>query len=108
VLQASGGAIPLTSEQQYAIAQSGAAAVVAGLRPEHVLVDPEGPIRAVVTVVEALGYENHVVCRLEDDQQVIIRRPAEAAVPREDEKVCLSADRVRMHLFDAATGERIG
>jgi len=86
------------------VRRSDASDVVAGLRPEHVLLDPDGPLRASVAVIEALGYENHVVCRLEDAQQVIVRLPAEKAVPREGESVHLSADPDRLHLLDAATG----
>jgi len=82
--------------------------VVAGVRPEHVILNGDGPITASVAVIEALGYENHVVCRLTDGQQVIIRRDAEAAVPREAETVHLGADPRRLHLFDATTGAGIG
>jgi multiple sugar transport system ATP-binding protein len=107
VIETASGSIPLTPGQQDAVRRSGVTAVVAGLRPEHVALDPDGPISASVAVVEALGYEYHVVCRLDDGQQVIIRLPAEAVVPREGEIVHLSADPLRLHLFDAATGHGI-
>jgi ABC-type sugar transport system ATPase subunit len=108
VIATPGGAIPLAPDQQDAVRASGAASVAAGVRPEHVLLRADGPICASVAVVEALGYENHVVCRLEDGQQVIIRLPAETPVPRESEKVRLGAEPDRLHLFDATTGARIG
>ena len=104
VIETPGGDIPLTPLQQHAVRRSGASQVVAGLRPEHVLLAPDGPLRASVAVIEALGYENHVVCRLEDGQQVIVRLAAEKTVPREGENVHLRADPDRLHLFDAATG----
>ena len=104
VIETPSGDIPLTTLQQEAVRRSGARDVVAGLRPEHVLLDPDGPLRATVAVVEALGYENHVVCRLEDGQQVIVRLAAERAAPREGDGVRLDADPDRLHLFDAATG----
>ena len=104
VIETSSGDIPLTTVQQDAVRRSDASDVVAGLRPEHVLLDPDGQLRATVTVIEALGYENHVVCRLEDGQQVIVRLAAERAVPREGDAVRLSADPDRLHLFDASTG----
>ncbi|HVA07396.1 MAG TPA: ABC transporter ATP-binding protein [Acidimicrobiales bacterium] len=107
VIETASGAIPLPLEQQEAVRQSGATAVVVGVRPEHVALNPEGPIRASVAVVEGLGYESHVVCRLQDNQQVIIRLPADAAVPRDGDNVRLTADPARLHLFDAATGQRI-
>ena len=104
VIETPSGDIPLTPGQRDAISRSGAAAVVAGLRPEHVLLDQRGPMRASVSVIEALGYENHVICRLEDGQQMIIRLPAERVVPGEGENVHLRADPHRLHLFDASTG----
>jgi len=104
VIDTVGGSIPLTPAQQDAVRRSGVTMVVAGVRPEHVVLDQDGPIGATVAVVEALGYEYHVVCRIDDGQQVIIRLPAEAVVPREGESVHLAADPIRLHLFDAATG----
>ena len=104
VIETPSGDIPLTPGQRDAVRRSDASHVVAGLRPEHVLLDPDGRLRATVAVIEALGYENHVVCRLEDGQQVIVRLAAEKVVPREGEGVHLSADPDRLHLFDAATG----
>ncbi len=107
VIETPSGDIPLTPRQQHAVGRCNVAEVVAGVRPEHVLIEPEGPLRASVAVIEALGYENHVVCRLEDGQQIIIRLPAERIVPREGESVFLSADPDRLHLFDASTGHGI-
>jgi len=104
VIDTVGGSIPLTPAQQDAVRRSGVTTVVAGVRPEHVVLDRDGPIDARVAVVEALGYEYHVVCRIDDGQQVIIRLPAESVVPQEGESVHLSADPIRLHLFDAATG----
>ena len=107
VIKTPSGDIPLTPAQQDAVRRSGAAEVVAGLRPEHVGLHPDGPLAATVAVVEALGYENHVVCRLDDGQQVILRRSPEEPLPHEGEAVHLDADPRRLHLFDAATGEGI-
>ncbi len=107
VIETSSGAIDLTPAQQDAVRRSGATTVVAGLRPEHIALGPDGPLRATVAVVEALGYENHVVCRLDDGQQVILRSSPEDPVPHEGEVVCLDADPHRIHLFDAANGEGI-
>ncbi len=107
VLETAGGDIGLTPGQQDAVRRHGAAGVVAGLRPEHVFLDDDGPIGATVAVVEALGYENHVVCRLQDGQQVILRRSPEEPVPHEGEAVHLGADPQRLHLFDAESGEGI-
>ncbi len=107
-IETPGGGIPLTAPQQDAVRRSGATQVAVGVRPEHIRLDEDGPLRASVAVIEALGYENHVVCRLEDGQQVIVRLRAEVAAPREGDKVHLGAEPRRLHLFDATTGARIG
>ena len=106
-IETPGGTIDLTPSQQDAVRRSGATSVVAGLRPEHVALSPDGPLTAVVTVVESLGYENHVVCRLDDGQQIILRRSPDEPVPHEGEAVHLDADPRRIHLFDATSGEGI-
>jgi multiple sugar transport system ATP-binding protein len=102
-----GGVILLSAEQQDAVRRSGVDRVVVGARPEHVHLDDEGPMRAVVSVVEALGYENHVVCRIADGQQIIVRLTADVRPPPEGEQVCLAAGPSDLHLFDATTGARI-
>jgi len=61
----------------------------------------------MVTVVESLGHEQHVVCRLTDDQMLIARIPADVAAPAEGDNVVLGADPGTLHLFDSVTGVRI-
>jgi multiple sugar transport system ATP-binding protein len=80
--------------------------VVLGVRPEHLRLDGAG-IPAEVTVVESLGHEQHVVCRLVDGQMLIARLPADAPTPAEGANVHLGTDPGTLHLFDAATGERL-
>jgi ABC-type sugar transport system ATPase subunit len=108
VIETPGGAVPLTPDQQEAVGASCATEIAVGVRPEHVVIDTDGPLAASVAVVEALGYENHVVCRLDDGQQVIIRLRASIDPPKEGDKVHVSADPHNLHLFDATTGARIG
>ncbi len=40
--------------------------MVFGVRPEHLRLASEGLLPATVTVVESLGHERHVICRLDD------------------------------------------
>jgi multiple sugar transport system ATP-binding protein len=96
----------LPVETAASIRNSGVANVVIGVRPEHVRLAPDG-IPATVTVVESLGHERHVVCRLADNELVIVRQPASDAAPAEQERVHLTTDAETFHLFDAATGQRI-
>jgi ABC-type sugar transport system ATPase subunit len=103
-----GDVVPLEEGVARAVAASGADEVIVGVRPEHVAIGSAGAIRAVVTVVESLGHERHIVCRLEDDQMVIVRQPSDVAAPSERDHVALSADAANLHVFDAESGLRIG
>jgi ABC-type sugar transport system ATPase subunit len=62
---------------------------------------------ATVSVVESLGHERHVVCRLEDGQLVIVRQQASESVPGEGSMVRLVTDLAHLHVFDAHTERRI-
>jgi ABC-type sugar transport system ATPase subunit len=83
--------------------------VVVGVRPEELRFAPPGGetpgVDATVSVIESLGHERHVICRLEDGQLAIVRQTAHEAAPREGEAVRLVADAV--HRFDPQTGERV-
>jgi ABC-type sugar transport system ATPase subunit len=81
--------------------------VVVGVRPEDLTLGEGGPIRATVSVIETLGHERHVICRLEDGQLVIVRQAASATPPAEESAIGIAADPARLHVFDAATEERV-
>jgi hypothetical protein len=49
-----------------------------------------------------------VVCRLADDQLVIVRQDAHEPVPAEASAARLVADEEALHLFDPESGARIG
>jgi len=97
----------LPDELAGAVAASGATEVIVGVRPEHLVITSEGPVKAFVTVVESLGHERHIVCRLEDGQMVIVRQPSSDTPPRENETVTLIADPSDLHVFDADSEDRI-
>jgi hypothetical protein len=63
---------------------------------------------AEVVVVESLGHERHVICRLLDGTMVITRQPADDAAPAPGTNVRLAAEAARFHVFDAETGSRVG
>ena len=80
--------------------------VVAGVRPEHLTVAEAGlPVR--LRVVESLGHERHLVCEAETGELLIVRTPAEGQLPPEGSITHLLTTPDRLHLFDAATGQRI-
>jgi multiple sugar transport system ATP-binding protein len=80
---------------------------VIGVRPEHLELGTTGLLQAKVTVVESLGHERHVICRLDDGQMLIARQQSSAPAPAEGEAVHLTAAPEHVHVFDAETGNRI-
>ena len=102
-----GGRIAVPGALGAAVRSASAGEVVLGVRPEHLDLDPTGQIEARVTVIESLGHERHVVCRLDDDQMVIVRQASDEARAVEGESVRLRAQPEGIHLFDAATGIRL-
>jgi multiple sugar transport system ATP-binding protein len=84
--------------------------VVLGLRPEALRLSDTGAIAATVIIVELLGAETHVICHTEDGTRLIVRQRASAAKPALGETVHIDidGDPASYHLFDAATGVRIG
>jgi ABC-type sugar transport system ATPase subunit len=80
--------------------------VVIGLRPEDIVVSSGGTIDAVVSLVELVGHEQHVACRLPGGQLLWVRTAANSAPLRTGERVTLAAADVP-HLFDPVTTARI-
>jgi multiple sugar transport system ATP-binding protein len=108
VLRSGAGEFPVPPEIAPAIEQRGIERAVVGVRPEHLHIDVSGLLPAKVTVVESLGHERHVICRLDDGQMVIVRQTVDAAAaPAEGEGMHLTAEPGHLHIFDAATGERV-
>ena len=77
--------VPLPAELAHAVEAAGVDEVVIGVRPEHLRFDDRDGIPATVSVVESLGHERHVVCRLADQQLVIVRQDAHEAAPPEEQ-----------------------
>jgi multiple sugar transport system ATP-binding protein len=102
-----GSSIPFPTELADAVAAAGVGQVVVGVRPEDLRFSADGGIPASVSVVESLGHERHVVCRLVDEQLVIVRQDAHEAAPAEGTTTMLAADPGALHVFDAASGQRI-
>jgi len=88
-------------------AAHGRTPVVVGVRPEDLSIDPDGPIGATVAVVESLGHERHVACRLADGSLWTALIAARDTVPHTGDTLRLRPHAGRVHLFDTSTGERI-
>jgi multiple sugar transport system ATP-binding protein len=81
------------------------ASVTYGIRPEHLSVGAEG-LSGLVAVVEPTGSETHVVLRAADREVVAMFRDR---VPfRPGDALTFAPDAGKVHLFDNATGVRIG
>jgi len=100
-----GARVPVPTE--VASHLDGASSVVMGVRPEHTTVDPDGSLQATVRVVEELGYERHVVCRIDTEEIVIVRQPVELPAPEAGTGVRIGAMAGDLHWFAVDTGERL-
>ena len=107
VVDVAGGRIPIPDALGDAVRSRGASELIIGVRPEHVQFG-EGHVSATVSVIESLGHERHVICRLDDGQMVIVRLEHDEVVPEVGARVGLTADQTRVHVFDAQTEERLG
>ena len=103
-----GGSLPVPEPLASALPQPATSDVVVGVRPEHLRIGSDGFAPATVTVVESLGHELHVICRLADTQTVIVRQAVGGPVPAAGDAVRLAASGIDLHLFDPAAGTRIG
>jgi multiple sugar transport system ATP-binding protein len=103
------GGVPVTLpvDLASAITAGNVEHVVVGVRPEHLRIAGDGVVPVTVTLVESLGHERHIVCRLADDAMVIVRQPADQPPPVEGETAHLDAQPGGFHIFDAGTGVRV-
>ncbi len=106
-LQCGSTGIELPADLARAVETQKIARVVLGVRPEDLEIGTDGLIQAKVTVVESLGHERHLICRLDDGQMVIVRQASDAPIPTEGETLRLSANPKDLHLFDAESGARV-
>ena len=108
-VEVSAGTLPLPPDLRRA-AEAVTGDVVLGLRPEALRIDPSGPLRADVTIVELLGAETHVICKAPDGSRLIVRQGAQAArpSPHDQVRIAVDPDPASLHVFDATTTERLG
>ena len=102
----SGGTLALPALQAAALRRRALTSAVIGIRPEALAIDPAGTVAATVSLVESLGHESHVACRLPDGQLVMIRLGPDQTRLHTGDDVALRATG-ELHLFDPATGARI-
>jgi len=99
-----GGEVPLP-------APVAAHSVIVGIRPEELSVDPSGTLAATVSLIESLGHEHHIACRVGEatigHPLVIVRQANSAAVPALGDSVRLKVDG-QVHVFERESGLRLG
>jgi multiple sugar transport system ATP-binding protein len=81
--------------------------VVIGVRPEHLSFSTDGMLPATVTLIESLGYERNIGCRLADGTLVIVRQDVSLTAPSVGEAVQLTMTPQHQHVFDVESGERM-
>jgi multiple sugar transport system ATP-binding protein len=82
--------------------------VTVGIRPEQLRLSADGTIEATVGLVESLGHERHLACRLPDGSLVIVRQGGSEPVTAIGTAVRLAlADGSKVHVFDRESGKRI-
>jgi sn-glycerol 3-phosphate transport system ATP-binding protein len=79
---------------------------VLGLRPEHLRLDPQGPLELRVDVVESLGGQKYVYGMLAAELSLTLSVDP-ALHPAEGDVLRVSPLAEHLHLFDAATKERL-
>jgi multiple sugar transport system ATP-binding protein len=83
--------------------------VVYGIRPEHLTLagaDAAGAVAGEIIVVEPTGAETELLLRVGDAQIIAVIHGRTAARP--DEIVHLVIDADKAHVFDTASGQRLG
>ncbi len=78
--------------------------LIYGIRPEHLIIDPDG-LPFTTEVVEPTGAEFHVLMRAAGDELTGSFR--ERITARPGETIAVRPDLPRIHLFDAASGQRL-
>jgi multiple sugar transport system ATP-binding protein len=106
-----GGVVLRPADAQLSAAK-GHDRLVVGIRPEHLSVGGaslgEQSLALKVSLVEDLGSDSYIYGYLADDpaSHVIVRSGRQH--PRPGEVIKIGVDTAHMHLFDAATGLRVG
>ncbi len=76
-----------------------------GIRPEHMLLKPDGGIPAVVQLVEPTGSETQVMVRIGDTTLNCAFR--ERVIAKPGDVIGVAPDPALIHLFDAGSGQRL-
>lgn len=87
--------------KQHAVGKHGQE-VLFGTRPEHLMIDSNGPMTVKANVIEPTGADTFVACELAGTQMTIVFRDRVDIHP--EQMLKLRPDFAQSHLFDAASG----
>ncbi|SDE16525.1 ABC transporter ATP-binding protein [Rhodospira trueperi] len=81
--------------------------VVIGLRPEHLYLDPAGPLEGRLVGAEYLGAETVLTLKVAEDVEIRAVAPGDVTPPAPDSPLRLGFAPEHVHVFDADGGERL-
>ncbi|MGB8860441.1 MAG: ATP-binding cassette domain-containing protein [Ilumatobacteraceae bacterium] len=87
--------------------QLGSADVQVGIRPEHLVITPNGPLQGTVRQVEHLGHEVLLLGEAEGGSRLVARVSPASVLPEVGDVVSFDAAPQHLHRFDAVTGARV-
>ena len=102
-----GAEVPLPEPLGRAVAAVELDEIAIGVRPEHLVLAADGFVPVTVSVVESLGHERNIVCRLDDGTLVITRQDIDDPRPAVGETLHLTTEPEHLHVFDTRSGDRV-
>ncbi len=102
-LGVSGVALPLARPTS----APGGTAVALGIRPEHLLPAPDGPLEFTIELAEPLGADTLLHGHFGDARELVTVRQGGHVLAKLGDKRRFAADSGNLHLFDSQTGKRI-
>jgi multiple sugar transport system ATP-binding protein len=102
-----GAQVPLPEALGRTVAARDLDKIAIGVRPEHLVLADDGFVPVTVTVVESLGHERNIACRLDDGTLVITRQDIVDPLPAVGETLHLTTEPEHLHVFDARSGDRV-
>ena len=99
----SGVALPLARPTS----APGGAAVALGIRPEHLLPTPDGPLEFTIELAEPLGADTLLHGHFGDARELVTVRQGGHVLAKPGDKRRFRADAGHLHLFDSQTGKRL-
>ncbi|MHB8262255.1 MAG: ABC transporter ATP-binding protein [Acidimicrobiales bacterium] len=100
------GYLQLAPELAAAARRKDLAAILIGVRPQDLQVVERGTMHATVSLIEAVGSESRLVCRLTGGQFITVDMDRDMSNVRNGDVVDLALGGA-MHLFDATSGKRL-